>query len=304
MFSNLKSFIDIVESKSITKTAQKHCMNQSTLSAQIRAMEKTAGVHFFDRSGRSISPTANGLLFYEFAKEFMAKYELLEAKMVGTTLPESALMICAGFDFNNYFLPKILQNFEKENPFVEISATTKISDQIIPEIENKEYDLAIIASSHPIRSPNLLTDFAYSVPFIGICSPENPLAKKSAICSEDLVNERIFMTTPTNNLHNYLKHVFQKHRITFAKEINLDSQAGVKNFVKSNMGIAFIAKHVALEELERGELVQFEVEGIKMSRQMYGIHHIERPPTIIMQEFIEETIQAIDNDPYFTKVQG
>ena len=302
MFDNLKFFVDIVENKNITKTAKKYCMNQSTLSAKMRAIEKEAGTDFFRRSGRNIVPTVNGLMFYEFAKEFLAKYALVEAKMTGDMPQGSELTICTSFDFNNYFLPKILRKFEEDVPFVKLNAKSKVSDDIIPDIENKEYDLAIIASSHPIKAPNLYTDFAYEVSMIGVCSPDNPLAEKS-IQPRELEGETILMTTPSNNLSNYLNHVFRKHKMKFAKEINVDSLASVKSFIKENLGVAFIPQHGVLAEFTRNELAEFWVEGVEMSRKMYGIHNVERPPTMITQEFIEDTIRVIDEDRYFKRVQ-
>lgn len=298
----MRFYMDVIDKKSVLKAAQDAQMNQSTLRAQIRSLEKQAGTEFFVRTGRNIYPNKNGLKFYDFCKEMVEKYEHMASAWDGTGVSADKLTLCASFGFNEYFLPRILHEFYKNNSFVDVCFMTKTSDQIIPDIENKEYDLSIIASSHQIKSPMLATDFGYEVPVVCVCSPQNPLAEKIDVLPDDLKGENVLLTVKGGNFYTYVKHVFRRHKMTFAKEIYLDSQDGSKASVMRNIGIAFMALHVVTKEIENKKLIQLHVKDVEMSRKMFCVHHVERPPSMAAQDFIEETVKVIDQDLLFKKI--
>lgn len=77
LFQDLKAFVTVVDSASLTKAAQTLCLTQSAVSRRIQHLEETLGEALFDRSTRPPSPTAIGRRVYEKAVELLQDAEHL-----------------------------------------------------------------------------------------------------------------------------------------------------------------------------------------------------------------------------------
>lgn len=77
LFQDLKAFVTVVDSASLTKAAQTLCLTQSAVSRRIQHLEDTLGDALFDRSTRPPSPTAIGRRVYEKAVALLKDAEHL-----------------------------------------------------------------------------------------------------------------------------------------------------------------------------------------------------------------------------------
>ena len=79
-FRQLKTFRLVARTRSFTKAAAlAHC-TQSTVSAQIKALEESLGVRLFDRLGREVSLTVAGKELCRYAEKLL---ELAGRETVG-----------------------------------------------------------------------------------------------------------------------------------------------------------------------------------------------------------------------------
>ena len=75
---NVKTFVRVAELKSFTKAAEKLNYVQSTVTAQIKQLEKELGYSLFDRIGKRISLTIMGERFLKIAYELLLVSEKAE----------------------------------------------------------------------------------------------------------------------------------------------------------------------------------------------------------------------------------
>ena len=72
-----------------------------------------------------------------------------------------------------------------------------------------------------------------------------------------------------------------------AKRWELDSNEAIKRSVRAGLGIGFVSRLVVEEEVERGELVVFRLEGAEaMKRSIQLLRPDGRPPTPSERAFI------------------
>lgn len=76
----LRYAIAIAESGSLNKAAQVLYVAQPSLSSAVQELEKELGITIFHRSGRGVTPTADGAEFLQYAKQLYSQYELLLQK--------------------------------------------------------------------------------------------------------------------------------------------------------------------------------------------------------------------------------
>ncbi|MDY7534361.1 LysR family transcriptional regulator [Pseudomonas sp. Bout1] len=71
LFEDLKAFLTVIESASLTKAALTLCLTQSAVSRRIQHLEETLDETLLDRTTRPPSPTAMGYRIYEKAVELL-----------------------------------------------------------------------------------------------------------------------------------------------------------------------------------------------------------------------------------------
>ncbi|MGI6634705.1 MAG: LysR family transcriptional regulator [Christensenellales bacterium] len=77
----LRSFIKIVEKRSFTEAASELFVTQSTLSKQVRELEKRLGQQLLFRNTRTVLITKAGQLLYEYAVRTVEGWDQLQKKM-------------------------------------------------------------------------------------------------------------------------------------------------------------------------------------------------------------------------------
>ena len=71
----LEYLIDIAELKSVTRAAEKNFMSQSTLSREVKILEKRIGVNLFVWDNREMRLTEEGILYLNGARELLQEYK-------------------------------------------------------------------------------------------------------------------------------------------------------------------------------------------------------------------------------------
>ena len=68
--------ITIAESGSLNKAAQILYIAQPSLTSSMQELEKELGISIFNRTGRGVTPTADGIEFLQHAKQLYSQYEM------------------------------------------------------------------------------------------------------------------------------------------------------------------------------------------------------------------------------------
>lgn len=78
--TQIKYLIKIVECGSMNKAAEQLYVAQPSLTGAIKELERELGFSLFNRSGKGVSLTPDGVEFLMYAKEVYAGYETLMEK--------------------------------------------------------------------------------------------------------------------------------------------------------------------------------------------------------------------------------
>ncbi len=112
-FRQLETFIEVADSKSFSRAAEKLYITQPTVTNHIQNLEKElGGTLLINRSGKNISLTDAGELLYKYAINIvnyceMAKFDLAEHK--GRI--QGHLSIFSSSVPRKYILPQIIKDF-------------------------------------------------------------------------------------------------------------------------------------------------------------------------------------------------
>ena len=224
----LRYFLTVAKEQSFTKAAEQLHITQPTLSRQMSAFEEELGVTLFNRSGKKISLTDEGILLKRRALEILNLEERTIEELKGKEeVVEGTITIGCGEFAAVETLAKICKTYKEKYPLVQIVLHTATADAVYEMMNKGLVDIALFLE--PVDTEGLdyirITDCDHWC--VGM-RPDDPLAEKEFIKKEDLIGKPLILPERLNvqsELANWFGNDYSKLQIAFTS--NLGTNAGV-----------------------------------------------------------------------------
>ncbi|KAE9536304.1 HTH-type transcriptional activator IlvY [Ursidibacter arcticus] len=184
-FQNLKLFLDIVQTKSFIRSAEKNHMSASTLSRQIQRMEDEIGQPLFLRDNRQVCLTDAGQRFLVFAKHTWENWQQIQRELSPHQKElEGELKLFCSVTAAYSHLPTILEKFRKRYPKIEIVLSTGDPAKALHSVQSLQADISLTGKPE-ILPPNIafhfIDDITLSLIVPRIACPATQLLQQSPI---------------------------------------------------------------------------------------------------------------------------
>src|SRR5258708_269564 len=153
----LATFRMVATTLSFTQAASALGYVQSSVTAQIQALEADLGVPLFDRLGKRIVLTDAGSRLLRYAEKILALAEEARSVVAGDDEPTGSLTISAPESLCTYRLPAILGLFRERYPRVQLLFRPSPSADMRRRVGEGLLDLAFVLEE-PIQSGNLSSE--------------------------------------------------------------------------------------------------------------------------------------------------
>jgi len=152
--TDLRIFLAVATTQTITKAARDLRTVQSNVSVRIHALEKEIGVPLFRRHARGVTLTRAGEQFQSYARRIVELAD--EAKHLAGDEREPAGALCLGAmeTTAGIRLPDVLRAFADRYPKVDLSLTASTTDELIQAVLDGQLDGAFVAG--PVARPGLV----------------------------------------------------------------------------------------------------------------------------------------------------
>ena len=288
-FRHLETFCRVASLKSFSKAAEDLFLTQPTVSGHILTLEKSLSIRLFDRTGREARLTKAGELFYRYALKILAsRKELINALSEFSQGIRGELSLGASTIPGEYLLPKLMGDFKKEHPHFAISLRIADTREIVQYVLEGlvEYGLTGAKLNH-----NSLHYEKYTEDEIIVVSPpDHSLSRKKRVEMEDLLREPWIIREEGSGTQMAVEKMLRKRGKSlkqFHGAMEMGSTSSLKEGVKAGLGLAFISKRAAEEELNRRLLLRIDVEGMDpILRQIYIVSHCGRTLSPIGMAFL------------------
>jgi DNA-binding transcriptional LysR family regulator len=149
----IETFLDLVETRSFNRTADRQDLTQSTVSGRIAALEAALGVRLFTRSRAGTELTTEGLKFVPHAR--LLRHTWAEARHSVTPAGEAAISIRLGIqsDLAPNHLGDWMIGFQHHLPDCAFYIEPDFSAQMCRDLTSGVSDFAVLFTPHP--SPDL-----------------------------------------------------------------------------------------------------------------------------------------------------
>lgn len=193
---HMKYAVEIAETNSINKAADKLYVGQSALSRAIKELEASLGVTLFERSAKGMFLTADGEIFIRHAKNVLAQIDEIENMFSGGTISKKHFSVSVP---RASYIAEAFAEFSKvidKDMQAEILYKETNSMRAVKNILQEDYKLGIIryAENYDKYYKTMMDEKGLDYELITefrnvlIMSFESPLAKKEKITYGDLVD--------------------------------------------------------------------------------------------------------------------
>ncbi len=249
----LKVFCELADSRSFSKTAEKHLLSQSAVSQQLAQLELAHKCQLVTRKKRPIELTAAGQVFYKAAKDMLERYDQLKTELhtiKATT--ENRLNVAAIFSIGMHSLPDYVKKFMVRYPNVNVHIEYLSAEKIYEQALSGEIDLGLVAIPKKDRRLEVY-DFE-DEPLILACSPKHPLAKEEAVDIHKLQFERFIAFEKEVPTRIWIDGILSRYNTDVRPVMEFDNIETIKRAVEINAGISILPEPAIVQEVASGTI--------------------------------------------------
>jgi len=249
----LRTFCDLADLQSFSKTAEKHFLSQSAVSQQLAQLELEHKCQLVNRKKRPIELTRQGRLLYQAAKDMLERYE--EFKHELSTVHRSSvnrINIAAIFSIGMHTLPEYVKKFMVSHPNVNVHIEYLSSGAIYEQVLAGGVDIGLVAV--PKRDKRLdVYDFE-DEPLVVVCSPKHPLAGLSRVDIHRLQYERFIAFEKEVPTRAWIDGILARYSTVVRPVMEFDNIETVKRAVEIDAGISILPRTAIHQEVGDGTM--------------------------------------------------
>lgn len=249
-FHQLRLLLAVSREGSVSRAAQRLHLTQPTLSTQLRQLAEQVGLPLFERVGRRLHLTAAGRVVLDTAARVEQELENLDetlAELRGDVVGRLRLAVVSTAET---FIPRLLGDFRRERPAVEVSLVVLNRDAVIRRLADNLDDLYIM-SRPPPAPPVVATPFLAN-PLVVIAAAEHALAGATGIPIAALADEEFVLREPGSGTRQAAEHFFAAHGLALRPRLELGSNEAVKQAVAGGLGLSLLSAHALAHAVDEG----------------------------------------------------
>lgn len=292
----LRAFVAISESGTFTAGAQRVHITQAAISMQIRQLENELGAKLFVRAPRRVILTEAGEHLLQRARLILREHDAAQHEIAELAGAKKGRLRIGSSSANvaTETLPALLRELHKQHSQAEVTVGSGTSEALVQQILAGELDLAFV--SMPVEAHGIQTERLAHDQLIAIASPRHRLAKQRTVSADTLAGEKLILGERGGNTRRLIDQFFSQAGVTLNVSMELSRQAAIRRMVEADMGVGIVPFHSAREDVEKGRLVRWSLEGAQLNWEL-GLARLsggyESP---IMQTFTRLTRKHFGSD--------
>jgi len=246
--------------QSCTAAAQRLCVTQPAITAQIRKLEDQCALKLFKKRGRNIHLTDEGTALFHYARRiFECEREAEDAIEEMRELKRGVLRLGTTKTYARYFMPVLITTFHEAYPQIKIHLDEGSSLDMIGSLSGLKNEVAVIAR---VAEDPAVTFIPLShEELVLILAPSHPLAQKDAVSVKELAEEPIIMKEAGSGTRLKVNGLFERHGCTLNILMETSNAEFIKQLVQQGEGVSFLVKEAVSTELQEKKLATVPLMG-------------------------------------------
>ena len=307
MFQGIEYVLAVYEEKSFSKAAKKLFISQPSLSANIKRIENKLGQPIFDRSTIPLTLTEFGQEYISKAKE-ISRIEADFTNYINdySNLERGKLVFGGTSLFASLILPKLVANFSKQFPNLELDLIEENTSKLITMLDEGQIDILI---ENTVLDDNIFDRslFGHESLFIAIPShfdinkeliPYQLTAKEiknhypkldhvPALPVRMLKDQSFVFLKEDNDTGQRAKQICIENDFKPIIAFRVDQQMTAYNITLSGMAISFVGNTLISRTVLNDGIIYYRLEEKPAHRELYFYWKKDRYHSNALRKFLD-----------------
>lgn len=282
----LQTFLSIVKHMNFTRAADELGYAQSTVTTQIKNLEDYFGVQLFERIGKNIYLTEQGLSLVPLAEEMMILYEKANAIISNKNQIAGELKVATPESLCIKWFPNVYKKLAQKHPSIKLDIITVNCYDYESLLRKNLVDLAFVIHYEKIDDEFEILG-TWDLNMHVLISPNHILSDKAKIGPKDLDDQRFVLTEKDCCYRNYFDTLLDKYNVCPKEILTLKNIHVIRELVMSGYGVAFLPEFAVSDEINDKRLVS--LKGIEIGSRFKTslVSHKGKWITSRMRAFID-----------------
>ncbi|MCO8042372.1 LysR family transcriptional regulator [Acinetobacter bohemicus] len=266
-FFDLRLFLNIVDTGSLTRGAERSAISLQAASERIKKLEQQYQVSLFSRHSGGVKMTFAGQVFAEHAQALLQQGQQLSQAMAGFSEGlNSNISLWCNSSAQSEYLPLLLPQYLVNNPNIQIDLKEAESNDIIAALVSGTAKLGLISSFFP--APQLQTLEFSDDPLVLICPEQHDLATNPALKLADCLNYPFVGLMQYYSLQQSIETQARLLNCEIQYRLRLPNFAAIAQVVANGVGIAIMPKRAAQHLSKLYAFQQIQLTGDWANRKL------------------------------------
>lgn len=272
---HLRAAVAVADAGSYTAAAREFHVAQSSMSRTVLEVEQRLGVALFERTTRTVRPTADGEQFLTIARRLLGDFDAalnhFDGYLAGT---RGAVSIAALPSLAATLLPQALSTFRAGRPEVTVSIRDGLSREVLDHVVAGTVDMAVTVTA---TVPSTLHARHIAVDrFVCVFPPGHRLGERAELDWTDLAGEAFVAFDPTSSIRAYVDQTLSELGIRTGPVTEARNIGAVAGLTAAGLGVS-VVPGLVLPMMRFADLDTRPLAAPVVERDICLIHSPERP---------------------------
>ena len=289
-YQDIKTFLTIVSSSSLSKAAEVLFVSQPALSHRLSALEEELGTELIIRKkgSRTLELTDAGQRFVPLARKWEQLW--LETSKIQYEKPQDILRIANVDSLNFYFMPQVIGSFLEKHKRCSFHIDTMRSNVSYKAVENKEVDMGLITNPHFFKKVQTVPLFEEKL--VLVCSKDT--AYEDGILPSRLKSEDEIYIPWSDSFIMWHDYWFGNDPEV---KVMLDNIALLRQLLDLKNTWAIMPATLGRKLAEKENCRIVSIENGPEYRTCYAIMNDQRSEHPLIDDFLNELLKTVGNIP-------
>ena len=289
-FRQLRLFLALAETGSVSGAARAMHVTQPTASMQLREVARAVGLPLHEVIARRVHLTEAGIELARVARAMTAEWDAFEQKVGAIKGLTRGRLKVAVVSTAKYFIPRLLGSFCERHPDIEISLEVLNRDGVVSRLRDNRDDLYIM--SMPPSDLELEDRVFMANPLVMVAAADHRLARRRRLQLADLGDERFVLREKGSGTRMATDAHFRRARFRPQVRLELGSNEAVREAVAGHLGLAVLSRHALAGDARALGLAVLPVAGFPIPSLWHVVWPRGKRPSPIAEEFQRHLAQA------------
>lgn len=285
MLPQLSVFEAVARLSSFTKAADELHLAQPTVSAQIKKLAENLQIPLFEQIGKRIYLTPAGEKLYEGCQLLFTTLGNIEGSLSELRGLEHGRLRLAVSTTGKYFVPRLLAEFVKLHPTIEVSLQIHNRNTLIDRLSRNEDDLYIF--SNPPKEFEIVTQPILPNPMVVFAREDHPLAGEKKISFTQLKNEKFIMRESGSGTRMVAYEAFDQHGVEPQVQMELSTNEAIKQAILAGLGISILSQYTLGLDTIEPRLSILNVQDFPIEKQWQFVYPVGKQTSSVSRAFMD-----------------